>query len=544
MRRGSDIALTPWSKSRPRHRDYLEAALAIHIETPTAKNQIPLNGSSPAPSLSAVRHFANPSEAFAGHGDVDPVALYLQRLGDVQLLTRSGEKHVAMQLEEGCLLTFEALLSTPGVRQELRDSGKTLMADPSYRYRLLDETSTSGGGDDESIMKAIESYRDSLDELWPVYVKAEKKAQRKRATSDDKENLFQAKVQLYGLFKEFAFGNRVLRATLQRISRQVSDTRCVRRKLKRMATSVGLDRETFIQALRDEEMVKGLSPRGRDRAVELVREIDTIYQATGLEPEELVKIEKVLREGQRRADAARAIMILANLRLVVSIAKRYMNRSLPLLDLIQEGNIGLMKAVEKFEYRRGHKFSTYATWWIRQSITRAIADQGRTIRIPVHLVELLNRIRRTRVALEQKLGRLPSHEEIALTLEIPADTVTKTLRLSRVSVSLESPVGEDDTQLGDLIADEEAHDPAELAERQNVRQITRMMLEHLSEREARILRKRFGICERRNYTLEEVGRSLSLTRERIRQIEAKALAKLRSGTSQDHLASLLGSVDA
>ena len=188
-------------------------------------------------------------------------------------------------------------------------------------------------------MKAIESYRDSLDERWPVYEKAEKKAQRKRATSDDKENFFQAKVQLYGLFKEFAFGNRVLRATLQRISRQVTDTRCVRRKLKRMATSVGLDRDTFVQALRDEDSIKGLSPRGRDRAVELVRDVDAIYQATGLDPDELVQVEKVLMEGQRRADAARAIMVLANLRLVVSIAKRYMNRSLPLLDLIKKATL-------------------------------------------------------------------------------------------------------------------------------------------------------------------------------------------------------------
>ncbi len=521
----------------------MEAALATQLESHSFGPQSTTRGRKSGPTLSDVRHFANPSESFTGFGDVDPVALYLQRLGDVQLLTRAGEKHIAMQLEEGCLLTFEALLSAPGVRRELKKSGDALVNDPSYRYRLLDETSAAGSGDDESILKPIEAYRDSLKELWISYEKAEKKAGRSRASSASKEEFFQSKLELYGLFKEFAFGNRVLRATMQRVSRQVSDTRCLRRKLKRMATSVGLDRDSFIESLRTKEAIARLSDRGRERAEELVEALDAIYASTELHPEALSTIDKTLREGQRRADAARAIMILANLRLVVSIAKRYMNRSLPLLDLIQEGNIGLMKAVEKFEYRRGHKFSTYATWWIRQSITRAIADQGRTIRIPVHLVELLNRIRRTRVNLEQKLGRIPTHEEIARVLEVPADTVTKTLRLSRISVSLESPVGDEDTQLSDLIADEEAQDPAELAERQNVRHIARDMLENLSEREARILRKRFGICERRNYTLEEVGRSLSLTRERIRQIEAKALDKLRNGTSEGHLAILLGDTE-
>ena len=519
--------------------------MALQIESTTVphdSNRGTGRGQRPS-SGPSTRHFADASEAFTGPSEADPVALYLQRLGDVQLLTRAGEKHVAMQLEEGCLMIFDALLAAPGLREELSCSGQRLLNDPSYRYRLLDETSVVGG-DDEGIMKAVESYRDSLSPLWKAFEKAEKKAGRKRATAADQEAVVGAKLELYSIFKEFAFGNRVLRATIQQVSRWVDTARRVRRKLKRMATSAGQSREEFIDNLRNDEAIPGLSARGRERALEMLSELEAIEKATGLNAEGLIALEKNVAEGQRRADAARAIMILANLRLVVSIAKRYMNRSLPLLDLIQEGNIGLMKAVEKFEYRRGHKFSTYATWWVRQSITRAIADQGRTIRIPVHLVELLNRIRRTRSQLEQKLGRAPTHDEIAAVLEIPAETVTKTLKLSRTSVSLETPVGEDDTQLSELIADEDAHDPCELAERQNVRAITRSMLGGLTEREAQILRKRFGILERRRYTLEEVGRSLSLTRERIRQIEAKALDKLRTGTGQGSIASLLAVPDA
>jgi RNA polymerase primary sigma factor len=275
-------------------------------------------------------------------------------------------------------------------------------------------------------------------------------------------------------------------------------------------------------------MPQGLNKGVARRLEEAVTGVNKIVEEMGVDLERLLALTREIKEGRRQADQGRAVMIVANLRLVVSIAKRYTNRSLPLLDLIQEGNIGLMKAVEKFEYRRGHKFSTYATWWIRQSITRALADQSRTIRIPVHLVETLNRINKGRVELEHKLGREPSHEELAVLLEMPVEVVARTLKLALTPVSLEAPVGDDSTQLSEFIADEDAIDPSELAERQNLREAARDMLASLSDREARILRKRVGICERRKYTLEEVGRDFELTRERIRQIEAQALKKLGS----------------
>ncbi len=458
--------------------------------------------------------------------DLNPILVYLQRVGDVRLLNRLGEQKVAQQIEEGTEEVFEALLAMPFGRRELLDSGRRLLDDLSYRCDVM-ESEDGYEYEDTSAHKDLERFEQQLRIARQEWERAGKKVRQRRSTEEDREAWRNAQRNLFRLFREFGFGFRVLVKVLATVRQQADELRRAHRQLARLGSSVGFPAEALIAHARDNTLPRTIGASSQKRIKAIVQTLDEVETLIGLHGDELLAASKRLEEGHLKAEQGRAVMILANLRLVVSIAKRYMNRSLPLLDLIQEGNIGLMKAVEKFEWRRGHKFSTYATWWIRQSITRAIADQARTIRIPIHLVELLNRIGRARVQLEQKLQREPSNDEIAEAIEMPEEVVSRTLRLARSPVSMEAPVGDDDSELGDFIADEDAIDPERMAEREALRASTRQLLGTLSERESKILAKRFGICERRSYTLEEVGRDMELTRERIRQIEAKALVKLR-----------------
>jgi RNA polymerase primary sigma factor len=462
----------------------------------------------------------------APHAVVDPVTAYLSKIGQVRLLNRAGEQQVARAFEEGTWEVFDALLALPYGERELLDSSRRLREDIIYRCSVLE--SPGDGMDDDSIEADVERFHDQLITARGRCQKAVKAAGKRSAGPEDELELVQARNGLFRLFKEFGFGHRIMRRAFNHVEKQAKAARRARRIANRVAN--GQDLSVLLAAGRRGESVPGeRSASVQRRCDEAVKLLAGVEDEFGVSLDAFLGATKRVIIGQQKAEDARATMILANLRLVVSIAKRYSNRSMPLLDLIQEGNIGLMKAVEKFEYRRGHKFSTYATWWIRQSITRALADQGRTIRIPVHLVETLNRITRTRVELEHRLGRKPSPEEVAAKLEVDVDVVTRTMRLARTPVSLETPVGDDDgTSLSDFLADESALNPEDIAGRQSTRVATRELLNTLSEREAAILKKRFGIGERRNYTLEEVGRCLTLTRERIRQIEAKALDKLRS----------------
>ena len=468
---------------------------------------------------------------------LDPVSTYLRKIGEVDLLNRQGEQRVAREIEEGTCQVFDALLALPFGRSELLDASQRLLTDIAYRCEVLDGGSEDSGQlDDAGLQKDLEKFHANLTRARAAWLDAQASVDRGDAPEGlecetPAERLCRTRNDLYRLFKEFGFGNRILRRAMATVDARSREAKRCHRQLTRIARGSCVEMGALVTEQRAGALTVDLTPCSQRRVAEAVGTLDDIEREIGVDVPALLSQHRALLVGRRRAEDARALMILANLRLVVSIAKRYANRSLPLLDLVQEGNIGLMKAVEKFEYRRGHKFSTYATWWIRQSITRALADQGRTIRIPVHLVETLNRITRVRVELEHVLGREPSKEELAERLELPVETVVRTMKLARTPVSLETPVGdEEDSQLSDFIADERAYSPEELATRQSLREATRQMLDGLSDREARILRKRFGILERRNFTLEEVGRYLDLTRERIRQIEAKALQKLRCPT--------------
>jgi len=453
---------------------------------------------------------------------VDSVTAYLRRIGDVGLLDRDGEQEVAQAMEDGNTLVFEGLMAVPQCRELLLSGGKRLQTDLAYRWKVLQDASNAKELDDAGLDQELEAFSDSVDQA----AKAWRKAFRSRKKNPI--GLQDARCALFRNFREFGFGHNILQITIRELQDDINLARRSRRRIARLCREAGQDRKQVLGALRGGKRPSAMKAAIWKRCQESMEEIEAIEQTLGTDLESLLRVQREIADGLKMSEQARSRMIQANLRLVVSIAKRYTNRSMPLLDLIQEGNIGLMKAVEKFEHRRGHKFSTYATWWIRQSITRALADQGRTIRIPVHLVETLNRITRARVELEHQLGRKPSPDETAEVLDLPVETVSRIVRLARGTISLDTPVGdEDDSQLSDFIADEDGPCPENLATRQSVRHAVRDLLGALTERERRILRKRIGILERRRYTLEEVCRHMDLTRERIRQIEAAALNKLR-----------------
>ncbi len=479
----------------------------------------------------------------------DPVKLYLKKMGSVSLLTREGEVEIAKRIEEGEVEILRALLaSTLGTLAivdlgERLESGRTKVKDV---IRGVDEEVSL---DDEkkylervtaaiAKVKALVSVQEKLEEALP--------AEGKR-TSKQKDQI-QHEIKKREKAVEAAFENIAFnRKTINQLSGKIKGFWVRGKDLiderKRVYAFLGLKDQADVDQVR-EEFNQGAEShpalcRKYDVTIpkltqllsqneETCKKVDRLEEEACISVEELRRIHDTLTIGERKADQAKSELVEANLRLVVSIAKKYTNRGLQFLDLIQEGNIGLMKAVDKFEYRRGYKFSTYATWWIRQAITRAIADQARTIRIPVHMIETINKLIRTSRLLVQQLGREPTPEEIAVKMELPVDKVRKVLKIAKEPISLETPIGEEeDSYLGDFIEDKKIINPADAVMNINLSEQTRKVLATLTPREEKVLRMRFGIGEKSDHTLEEVGQDFFVTRERIRQIEAKALRKLR-----------------
>ncbi len=518
------------------------------------KNKIKKEKSNKKIHLDTLKIDSASNEDFGGVSD--PVKMYLREMGMVTLLSREGEVEIAKKIEQGEQEVLRALLDTQISLDcflsfaERIESGELR---PRHILRDLDE------GDaylDEvmqtekflklvSLIRKINTKNASLrEELFSPALSAADRSKIEKSIESSNNKIFL-------LLNGWRLGSKVIDTIQERIKQELhwfnTKHAILKKEADKLNTSVSDLRSALLK--KDDFFVLAtryydLAPAEiEDRFAELAdidRKIREKEYTLKSDQAALEKIAAKVQEGRLAAKTSKRELTRANLRLVVSIAKKYTNRGLQFLDLIQEGNIGLMKAVDKFEYRRGYKFSTYATWWIRQAITRAIADQARTIRIPVHMIETINKLIRTSRYLVQELGREPKSEELAEKMEIPLDKVRKVLKIAREPISLETPIGEeDDSHLGDFIEDKKFIIPSDAAVSLNLAEQTRKVLATLTPREEKVLRMRFGIGEKADHTLEEVGQDFSVTRERIRQIEAKALRKLRHPTRSRKLKSFI-----
>jgi RNA polymerase primary sigma factor len=504
----------------------------------------------------------------------DPVRMYMREMGTVELLTREGEIVIAKRIEKGLrdimaalalypssvstiVDRYRTIVSEEGNLSDLfigyidADNDKQVVAPPLVAKFIETDEANNSDEDVDSGLDPIEAEErfSALEKQLFITLKAESQNGRTNPeTVKAYGKLSQILAPIKLAPKYFDYMSSIPRSALRRIREQEKQISQICSRWSRMPRKVFLSEfpgnETNNAWV--EDLIKRQEPyseaikRYRQDLVRAQRKLGVIETESGISLSDIKEINRRMSLGEARARRAKKEMVEANLRLVISIAKKYTNRGLQFLDLIQEGNIGLMKAVDKFEYRRGYKFSTYATWWIRQAITRSIADQARTIRIPVHMIETINKLNRISRQMMQEIGREPTPEELGVRMEMPEDKIRKVLKIAKEPISMETPIGDDeDSSLGEFIEDGTMDSPVDSATGEGLREATRGVLSGLTAREAKVLRMRFGIEMNTDHTLEEVGKQFDVTRERIRQIEAKALRKLRHPVRSDHLRSFI-----
>lgn len=558
-----------------------DMGVAVYEQTPDAETLFQNNVT---PTAATVEEAEEEAEAALSTVDsefgrtTDPVRMYMREMGTVELLTREGEIEIAKRIEGGLMAMMEAISASPATIAEILNMGEEIREGKIVISTIVDGFSNANEADDYVAEEDFDEFDEADDDDGKGGSKAltKKLEELKREALSRFDKLRELFEKMHKIYDKEGYGGATYMKTQQQLSAelmtirftaktieklcdlvraQVDDVRKKERELRRIIVDkCGMPQETFIKEfppnLLNLKWVEKQAAAGKPWSVVMARNIPPIQelqqklmdlQSRVVVPlTELKDINKRMNEGEAASRDAKKEMIEANLRLVISIAKKYTNRGLQFLDLIQEGNIGLMKAVDKFEYRRGYKFSTYATWWIRQAITRSIADQARTIRIPVHMIETINKIVRTSRQMLNEIGREPTPEELAEKLGMPLEKVRKVLKIAKEPLSLETPVGdEEDSHLGDFIEDKNAVLPIDAAIQSNLRETTTRVLASLTPREERVLRMRFGIGMNTDHTLEEVGQQFSVTRERIRQIEAKALRKLKHPSRSRKMRSFL-----